>query len=79
MAYETDKNLPPDKKLIEEARKCLKACIDEEEQERKKQLDDLRFCTLDQWPDSIRKDREDTWIYIGWAVCGMEKGALRWW
>jgi hypothetical protein len=60
MAEETEKKGSSDnKKMIEEAREALKACIDEEDQERMKMLDDLRFCTLDQWPASIRNDRED--------------------
>src|SRR4051812_7468013 len=49
-----------DKKILEDARSELKQCIDEEEGERAKMEDDLRFCSLDQWPDDIRKDREDT-------------------
>lgn len=49
-----------DQKIITAARDALKACIDEEEQERGKMLDDLKFCTLDQWPSEVRKEREDT-------------------
>ena len=47
------------KTIIEEARRHLKECIDEESQERHKMLDDLRFCTLDQWPEDIRSAREN--------------------
>ena len=48
-----------DKELLKEIRDGLKECIDDEESERKKMLDDLRFCTLDQWPADIRKEREN--------------------
>jgi hypothetical protein len=47
------------KDLLDEARRELKACIDEEDAERAKMQDDLRFCTLDQWPADIRKEREN--------------------
>src|SRR3954471_14285538 len=65
MAYteekqEGEKPQEDDKKILEDARACLKQCIDEEEDERAKMEDDLRFCSLDQWPNDIRKDREDT-------------------
>lgn len=48
-----------DKEILEDARKGLKACVDDEETEREKMMDDLRFATLDQWPDDVRKERED--------------------
>ena len=60
MAY-ADTETPKDTKypkIISQARKGLKERIDEESQERAKMLDDLRFCTLDQWPEAIRKERE---------------------
>jgi hypothetical protein len=47
------------KDLLNDARRELKACIDEEDAERAKMQDDLRFCTLDQWPADIRKEREN--------------------
>lgn len=47
-----------DKDLLEEAHQRLRDCIDVEEPERAKMLDDLRFCTLDQWPAEIRLARE---------------------
>lgn len=50
---------PDDKALLKTARENLKACIDEESEERKKMLDDLRFCTLEQWPTEIRNAREN--------------------
>jgi len=31
---------------------------DDESDERAKMMDDLKFCTLDQWPDDIRRERE---------------------
>lgn len=45
-------------KLLEAIRDGLKECIDDEADERKKMLDDLIFCTVDQWPADIRKERE---------------------
>ena len=48
-----------DKKILEACRKGIKACVDEESTERAKMLDDLRFCTLDQWPQEIRAAREN--------------------
>jgi hypothetical protein len=47
-----------DERILREAREYLKECIDEEEDERIKMQDDLRFCTLDQWPEEVRKERE---------------------
>jgi len=46
-------------KILKQAREQLKLCVEEESTERAKMLDDLKFCTLDQWPHEIRKDRED--------------------
>ena len=48
-----------DEKILAAVRAGLKECIDDEETERSKMRDDLRFCTLDQWPDDIRKEREN--------------------
>lgn len=46
-------------KELDESRRALKECMDEENAEREKMLDDLKFCTLDQWPEDIRKEREN--------------------
>ena len=48
-----------DKELLKQARDDLKIDIDACSEERIKQLDDLRFSTLEQWPDEIRRKRED--------------------
>ena len=48
-----------DEKILEDARKYLKECVDEESTERAMMMDDLRFCTLDQWPQDIRNEREN--------------------
>ena len=48
-----------DKELLKEAREALKQCVDDEQSERALMKDDLRFATLDQWPEDIRKDREN--------------------
>lgn len=47
------------KNLLEEAKDRLKDAIDRESTERAKQLEDLKFSTLDQWPAEIRKQREN--------------------
>ena len=47
-----------DKLILEQARQRMKEATDENSDERKKQLDDLKFCTLDQWPAEIRAQRE---------------------
>ena len=56
-AAKTEKS--EDEKILELARNRLKACIEDEEGERKKMLDDLRFSTLDQWPEQLRHQREN--------------------
>jgi hypothetical protein len=48
-----------DKELLEDAREKLKNCVSDEEPERRKMLDDLAFCTLDQWDATIRNAREN--------------------
>ncbi len=48
-----------DDDILQYARDGLKECVDEEADERMKMQDDLRFCALDQWPDEIRKQREN--------------------
>lgn len=63
MEYEDIEGASPDitkddEKLLEDARRRLKECIDEESMERVKMVDDMRFITLDQWPAEIRRARE---------------------
>lgn len=48
-----------DEAILDQARLRLKACIENEEDERAKMLDDLKFATLDQWPAHIRNQREN--------------------
>jgi hypothetical protein len=48
-----------DEKILEQARKGLKDCVDSQSEQRDEMLDDLKFATLDQWPDDIRKEREN--------------------
>ncbi len=48
-----------DKEILETAKKRFKLCVDENEQERAKQLDDLVFCDLEQWPAEVRAAREN--------------------
>ena len=56
---ESPKEDDSDKDILEDAKKYLKECVDEEASERSKMMDDLRFCTLDQWPPEVRKEREN--------------------
>ncbi|MDH5512334.1 MAG: hypothetical protein OEY27_03885 [Gammaproteobacteria bacterium] len=49
----------PEERTLAEVRKLLKECVDDESSERAKMADDLRFCTLDQWPADVRKEREN--------------------
>lgn len=48
-----------DEAILTEARERLTACMTDESIERNKMLDDLRFATLDQWPDDVRTQREN--------------------
>src|SRR3972149_3899922 len=56
---EEPKKARSDKDILEEARQRLKDCIENYEEERKKQKDDLLFSTLEQWPSDIRSAREN--------------------
>lgn len=61
--YESTRTAPDSseqaKELIKDARQKLKDCADTEDTERAKMKDDLRFCTLDQWPADVRAEREN--------------------
>lgn len=68
MAYEKEapknqgdegKGKDEDKEILIEARKYLAECVEEESIERAKMADDLKFSTLDQWPSTVRAERED--------------------
>lgn len=48
-----------DQKIIEEAIKRFKACEEAESRTRKQALEDLKFSLGDQWPDEIRRAREN--------------------
>ena len=48
-----------ERKVLERSRSGLKECIVNERDQREKMLDDLRFATLDQWPQDIRSQREN--------------------
>ena len=48
-----------DKDILEEAKTRFQQCVDDYEEERAKQLEDLIFCDLDQWPAEIRAAREN--------------------
>ena len=56
---DTPDSATTNEKLLTEARKYLKECIDDESSERAKMLDDLKFSTLDKWPANIRNQREN--------------------
>ena len=57
--HKKEETLTPDEAILKEAHERLKDCIEDEGTERAKMLDDLRFCTLDQWPAEIRTAREN--------------------
>jgi hypothetical protein len=57
-AYEK-KNKDDDKQTLQEVKEYFKECVQEEDSERTKMKDDLKFCTLDQWPQAIRQEREN--------------------
>mgnify|MGYP001605271305 FL=1 len=61
MSYEEeeDETKSPDEKILASCRKNLRQQIDDEDSERQKMRDDLNFCTLDQWPAEIRREREN--------------------
>lgn len=48
-----------DEDILAEAHARFKVCVDNEETERAKQLADLKFRTLDQWPADMRMAREN--------------------
>jgi hypothetical protein len=52
MAYDKDED------ILKDSRKFLRQQIDDEAPLREDMMDDLRFCTLDQWPSDIRRERE---------------------
>jgi hypothetical protein len=48
-----------DAKILKDSREGLQLCIDDEQAERAKMADDMRFVSLDQWPQDIRSMREN--------------------
>src|SRR5258708_6699808 len=56
---DAEKPARTDKEILEEAHERLQRCVDDNAEQRKLQLQDLRFATLDQWPAEIRATRED--------------------
>src|SRR6185295_2112185 len=56
---DTEKPARTDEEILEEAKERLKQCIDDSDQQRKKQKDDLLFSTLEQWPSDVRSSREN--------------------
>ena len=54
----TPDSASPDDKLLEDSRKGLKEQMDDESSQRNDMKDDIKFCTLDQWPADIRRERE---------------------
>jgi len=60
VAYEEEagKSAKTDKEILEQAKERLKRCIEDHSEERAKQKDDLLFSTLDQWPSTVRAERE---------------------
>ena len=58
MSEDKKKQTDEDELILEQGRDALKVCVEDNSEERNKQLDDLLFCTLDQWPAQIRQSRE---------------------
>ena len=56
---EAPETLSGDELILEDSRENLRAQIEEEHDERALMLDDLRFATLDQWPENLRAEREN--------------------
>src|SRR5258706_512704 len=50
---------PNDATILKDSREGLQLCIDDEQYERGKMADDMRFVSLDQWPQDIRSMREN--------------------
>lgn len=61
MAQTTDTpgELKGDELILKNSLDGLRAQIEEEQDERALMLDDLKFCTLDQWPPELRTEREN--------------------
>jgi hypothetical protein len=51
-------NAGPDDKILREARRRLEAAWQHDKSNRDEALKDLRFLALDQWPESVRGERE---------------------
>lgn len=51
-------NQGDDKKLLEEAQARFRLCQDADEEIRRETLDDLEFAAGNQWPDTIRNERQ---------------------
>lgn len=52
-------SISSDDDILRRSREGLKLRIEDEDEQRKLMLDDLRFAALDQWPDDIRAMREN--------------------
>lgn len=48
-----------DEELLKTAQERFKQCVDDNAPERRKQLEDLIFCDVEQWPEDIRASREN--------------------
>ena len=57
MADEEEVPKSEDEEILEESREGLTTCIEYEQDQRDKMRDDLKFATLDQWPEDIRSAR----------------------
>jgi hypothetical protein len=53
------KDAKGDKAILDEARKRFEQCVSDNEEEREKQLQDLIFADVEQWPPAIRASREN--------------------
>ena len=58
MDDEQDEKPRTDEDILEESREGLDEAIERESDMRTKMRDDLKFATLDQWPEDLRRARE---------------------
>lgn len=56
---EREKEKEREQEILATARKRFKRCVEAESENRAKALEDLKFKAGDQWPEALRKQRED--------------------
>ena len=59
MIEDTEKETPKQQDLLKDILANIQIDIEADKDNRKEMLDDLKFCTLDQWPAELRASREN--------------------